>query len=501
MNLPCVQRGLVALASAWWLACAATPPPLVPDRYPDAAAYRSARERLVRAERSRRLAASIALTPQEEAAGRRLDEMRQAEEQRTREYFPPAHSYLLDRTKRTIEESPLLEVMRRLPKGGILHVHGWAGGDPGWLVSQAVRRPDCYLLVGPEGSIVRGTLRLSPTPPGGPWRSIVDLRKEVADTAAFDEQVFRSITLGEEDLDRPDIWREFGDCFRRASELVHDADLRAGHWRLMLESWIAENVQYVESRGWPVDEAILREARRRDPHFSVAFIPAAGRSNDRDSVRQTLAQVLAERERDPALVKGFDLVEEEDHSHGNLYFVEELLAARREAERRGFTLPLYLHSGETSRAASENLYDAVLLGARRIGHGLALARHPLLMELVREHDIAVEVCPISNQILGYVPDLRSHPAVSLLNAGIAVVLAPDDPGIMRHTLSHDFYEAFLAWDLDLRDLKQLARNSLVYSAMDEQEKRRALVEWEARWATFVRWLASPAAPAAQAPPH
>ncbi len=500
MNVPWVRSTLAVLASGAWLACATASPPFVPDRYPDAAAYRSARERLVREERSRRLGASQIFTPQEEAASRRLEELRRVEEERTKAYFPPAHSYLLDRTKRTIDESPLLEVMRRLPKGGILHVHGWAGGDPRWLVSQAVRRPDCYRLVGEEGTIVRGTLRLSPTPPGGPWRSIVDLRREATDPAAFDEEVFRSITLGEEDLDRPDIWREFGDCFRRASELVHDPDLRAGHWRLMFESWIAENVQYVESRGWPVDEALVREARRRDPHFTVAYIPAAGRSNDRDSIRQTLERVLAERERDPAQVKGFDLVEEEDHSHGNLYFVEELLAARREAERRGFTLPLYLHSGETSRAVSENLYDAVLLGARRIGHGLALARHPLLMELVKQHDIAVEVCPISNQILGYVPDLRSHPAVSLLNAGIAVVLAPDDPGIMRHTLSHDFYEAFLAWDLDLRDLKQLARNSLVYSAMDGDEKRQALTEWESRWARFVGWLASLPEPAPPAPP-
>jgi adenosine deaminase CECR1 len=110
------------------------------------------------------------------------------------------------------------------------------------------------------------------------------------------------------------------------------------------------------------------------------------------------------------------------------------------------------------------------------------------MEMVREREVAIEVCPISNQVLGYVPDLRSHPAVAYINAGIPVVLSPDDPGLTRHRLSHDFYEACLAWELDLRDLKQLALDSLLHSAMGAEEKARARTSWERRWAGFVRWL-------------
>jgi len=88
---------------------------------------------------------------------------------------------------------------------------------------------------------------------------------------------------------------------------------------------------------------------------------------------------------------GFDLIEEEDRTHSTLFFAEEILAARRDAEARGLSLPLFLHSGETSRAESENLYDALLLGAPRIGHGLALVRHPLLMEMARDRGIPIEV--------------------------------------------------------------------------------------------------------------
>jgi adenosine deaminase CECR1 len=489
MALPSLKPALLlAACCAAVSGCASSRVSAVAEPYPDLASYLAARARLVERERARRLSSALVLTAEEEAASRRLAVLRVSEEERLGTYLPPAHSFLLDKTKRLIAESPLLEVMKRLPKGGILHVHGSAGGDFHWLVAQATERPDCYIFVGEEGPVVRGALRFFPTPPEGAWRQVKALRSAAPDAKAFDEELYRSVTLGEEDRGLPDIWAEFTDCFARLWGLFADASVRSGHWRRMLNGLIDENVQYVEFRSWPGEKAVLGETRLRDPDFTVKFIPAGGRSNDRDRLHGLLERAVAERERDPESTVGFDLIEEEDKTHSTLFFAEEILAARREAERRGLSLPLFLHSGETSRAQSENLYDALLLGARRIGHGLALVRHPLLMEMARERGIAVEVCPISNQVLGYVDDLRAHPAVAYINAGIPVVLSPDDPGMMRHTLSHDFYEAFMAWDLDLRELKQLAMNSLLHSAMDPEEQRRALAAWRKRWAAFVRWL-------------
>ena len=54
-------------------------------------------------------------------------------------------------------------------------------------------------------------------------------------------------------------------------------------------------------------------------------------------------------------------------------------------------------------------------------------------------------------------------------------------------LSYDFWEATMAWNLDLRALKQLCRNSLQYSAMTGGEKSAALARWEASWN---RWIAA-----------
>jgi adenosine deaminase CECR1 len=476
------------------IACASAPPRPAPQstirapQYADTAEYQAARERLIADDRATRLGANLVLTPAEEAANRRLMALKHAEIERTREFFPPAHSFLEDRVKQAIAESRVFDVMKRLPKGGVLHAHGSALGDFRWLVTNVSYRPDCYIYVGTGGAIPRGALRLASAPPGADWRPVSELRAAAPNAQAFDDELFRSLSLGEEDRDAPDIWQEFTAVFQRASRLMADPVVRAEYWRNLLMALVDENIQYVESRSIAIERSIVQDIRTRDPDFDVKFIAAAGRSNSREQIAQVLATAVELRAKDPDRVLGFDLVQEEDRTNSNLFYIEELLAARKEAERRGIDLPFYLHSGETNWAENENIYDAILLGASRIGHGLSLVKHPRLMQIVKERGIAIEVCPISNQILGYVSDLRNHPAVHYINAGIPVVLSSDDPAVFRHSLSHDYYAAFMAWGLDLRSLKQLALNSLIYSAMGPDEKRRAVAAWERRWTTFIASL-------------
>lgn len=84
--------------------------------------------------------------------------------------------------------------------------------------------------------------------------------------------------------------------------------------------------------------------------------------------------------------------------------------------------------------------------------------------------MALEICPISNQMLRYTSDLRLHPANALLHKGVQCVLANDDPQILGNTgLTYDFISAFLAWDLDLWQIKQLIVNSIVYSAIPRKK--------------------------------
>ena len=69
-----------------------------------------------------------------------------------------------------------------------------------------------------------------------------------------------------------------------------------------------------------------------------------------------------------------------------------------------------------------------------------------------------------------------------------MVLASDDPGMMRYVFTADFYVACVAWDLDLKALKRLAMNSLSYSALSDREKESALESWNKKWEAYIAWL-------------
>ena len=72
------------------------------------------------------------------------------------------------------------------------------------------------------------------------------------------------------------------------------------------------------------------------------------------------------------LHEGFDLVGDENELHPLLYYTEPLLRFRKRVEELKLDLPFVLHAGETlgdGSPADNNLYDAILLGTKRIGHG------------------------------------------------------------------------------------------------------------------------------------
>lgn len=78
------------------------------------------------------------------------------------------------------------------------------------------------------------------------------------------------------------------------------------------------------------------------------------------------------------------------------------------------------------------------LGAERIGHGVRVIEDPLVMDLARERGTVFEVCLTSNSQSGVVPAPSDHPLARLLNAGLAVTLNTDNPGISGITLTDEY---------------------------------------------------------------
>lgn len=136
------------------------------------------------------------------------------------------------------------------------------------------------------------------------------------------------------------------------------------------------------------------------------------------------------------------------------------------------------HAGETT--GPETVWDALHnLGAERIGHGIAAARDPRLLEHLAERQIALEVCPTSNVRTRAVPAIEQHPLRTLVDAGLLVTINSDDPPMFGTTLNQEYAVAAELLGCGPDGVVSLARNAVTASFLAEPAKARLLAEIDA----------------------
>lgn len=119
------------------------------------------------------------------------------------------------------------------------------------------------------------------------------------------------------------------------------------------------------------------------------------------------------------------------------------------------------------------------LGAQRIGHGLTAAADPATVELLAERRVALELCPTSYPPLG-VATLDRLPVRALLNAGVPVALASDDPLLFGAHVTDQYLIARRILGLSDVELAAIARHSIAASAAPPEIKNgltAAVSQW------------------------
>ena len=106
------------------------------------------------------------------------------------------------------------------------------------------------------------------------------------------------------------------------------------------------------------------------------------------------------------------------------------------ARSRQLGLHTTAHAGEAAGPASVwGVLEA--LEVERIGHGIRAVEDPALVAHLAQSRVPLEVCPVSNLRTGVVRDPRRHPVRELVDQGVPVTIASDDPEMFETSLANE----------------------------------------------------------------
>ncbi|RDB21042.1 Adenosine deaminase CECR1-A [Hypsizygus marmoreus] len=516
----------------------------------DVAAYKEARAALIDEDRSFRRDRHSIPSSDEAKADRLVREIRAAEASSIwKQEYPsiphpfPGMEFLTGRE--IIVKTQLFAILSKMPKGALLHAHLDATVNASFLLKIALKQPALHVrvpqrLTASNISSILPHFRALPQNEFSNAPSLTDMSYEAETWVSlqnargnfdislggpeeFDKWVIGSMMINpKEAYDTHNtiakIWEKFISTFMVSTGLIRFAPIFPEYIREFFKTSIEDGISYIEARinflykhmvgidgqeniphrDWLLMfDDVLKEVKaemkaqgREDEFIGARIIYTTIRFITPEELDWYLEDCIALKKEFPHLIAGFDLVGNENELKPLIDYIEPLLRFRERQKEEGLDIPFIFHAGETlgdGSVADMNLYDAILLGTKRIGHGYSLVKHPKLIDTCREKGIALEVCPISNEILRLTSSTLMHPLPILLNNGVPVALCSDDPAVFGNMgLTFDFFQVLVSSEITgLSTLSKLARDSLEHSTLDGEEKRRAITAWEKQWAKFI----------------
>lgn len=110
----------------------------------------------------------------------------------------------------------------------------------------------------------------------------------------------------------------------------------------------------------------------------------------------------------------------------------------------------------------------------RLDHGNRSLEDADLVRRLKDLQMTLTVCPLSNLKLCVVKDMREHPLKRMLDLGLRATVNSDDPAYFGGYMMANFEAVIEALDLDADDIRTLTQNSFAGSFLSDGEKRAHL---------------------------
>lgn len=134
-----------------------------------------------------------------------------------------------------------------------------------------------------------------------------------------------------------------------------------------------------------------------------------------------------------------------------------------------------VHAGELLGA---DFVKQVVMDLRphRIEHGIRAAEDPDVVALLRDRNIALDVCPLSNLKLRVCPDMASHPLPHLEAGGVRCTISTDDPLMFGNSIIDEYQALSKHLGYARTDLIRLIRNGWAVALIDDAIRQEYFCE-------------------------
>jgi adenosine deaminase len=134
---------------------------------------------------------------------------------------------------------------------------------------------------------------------------------------------------------------------------------------------------------------------------------------------------------------------------------------------KSLNVPFTIHAGEAD--GYDSIKDAINFGATRLGHGIKIIDYPDLIELAKEKNITLEICPTSNVQTNAINEYKDHPIKKLYDMGVKVCINTDNRTVSNITLEEEYQKLKDAFNFSDEDFMNMNINAINASFTNDKE--------------------------------